>query len=138
MSNRKLAILAVVAAVMVVLAVIQARISRAPARVSYAGGYLIQGLDTAKIASIVVGKGENAVRLIRRGNRFAVGNKDDYPAETSRINKLLTSCLDIRTIELITSAPANHESLAVTEEKAQNIVKFLDKDGQIITGVVIG
>lgn len=138
MSNRKLAILAVVAAVMVVLAVIQARISRAPARVSYAGGYLIQGLEPGQIETIVIGKGEDPVRLVRQGRRFVVGNKDDYPALTSKINNLITSCLDIRTMEWITANAANHESLHVTEKKAQNVVKFLNKNGEVITGVVIG
>jgi hypothetical protein len=139
MSNRKFAVLGIVAALMVMLTVVlETRKGRAPVGGSPAGSYLIQGLDTAQISRIVIGIGDNAVKLIREGNRFVVGNKGNYPAVTSKINNLLTSCLDVRTIELITSDPANHESLDVTEEKAQSIVKFLDKDGQIITGVIIG
>jgi hypothetical protein len=106
--------------------------------VSLGGGYLIQGLHTAKIASIVIGTGENSVRLLREGKRFVVGNKDDYPAAISKMNNLITSCLDIRTIELITSNPANHNELEVSEEKAKGLVKFLGHDGQIITGVAVG
>lgn len=138
MSNKKLMILSIVAALMVILVVIQARISRSPARVPFAGSYLIQGLNPGKIASIVIGAGENAVKLVRQGNRFVVGSKDNYPAATGKINDLLTFCLDIRTIELITSDPANHESLDVTEAKAQSVIRFLDKDGEMITGVVAG
>jgi len=138
MSNKKLMILSIVAALMVILVVIQARISRAPAKVPFVGSYLIQGLNPGKIASIVIGTGENAVKLVRQGNRFLVGNKDNYPAAIGKINDLLTSCLDISTIELITSDPANHESLDVTEAKAQSVIRFLDKEGETITGVVIG
>ena len=138
MSNRKLVILSIVAALMVVWAVIQARVGRAPAKAPFVSSYLIQGLDPAKIASIVIGKGDGAARLIRQGSRFVVGNKDNYPAAMSKINNLITSCLDIRTIELITSDPVNHASLDVTEEKAQNVIKFLDRNGQVITGIVIG
>ena len=138
MSNKKLMILSIVAALMIVWAVVQSRIGQAPARAPLVSSYLIQGLDPAQIASIVVGAGENAVRLIRPGNRFVVGNKDNYPAVTSRINDLITSCLDIRTTELITSDSANHNELEVSEEKAKSIVKFLKNDGQTITGVVIG
>jgi hypothetical protein len=138
MSNRKLLILGIVAALMVVLVVIQGRMSRVPARTSSRGGYLIQGLERAQIASIVIGKGNNPVKLVRQGRRFVVGNKDDYPALVSKINNLLISCLDIRIMELITTNPVNHESLGVTEEKAQNVVKFLNRDGEVITGVVIG
>jgi len=138
MSNKKLMILSIVAALMIVWAVIQSRIGQAPARATLVSSYLIQGLDPAQIASIVVGAGENAARLIRQGNRFVVGNKDNYPAVTSRINNLITSCLDIHTTELITSNRANHNELQVSKEKAKSIVKFLKNDGQTITGVVIG
>ena len=65
MSNKKLMILSIVAALMVILVVIQARISRSPARVPFAGSYLIQGLNPGKIASIVIGAGENAVGVRR-------------------------------------------------------------------------
>jgi hypothetical protein len=138
MSNRKLTILGIVAAVMVVLTVIQARFGRTPAKRWQGGAYLIQGLEPAKIAKIVIGMGDDAVKLIRQGRHFVVGNKDNYPAVTSKINNLLTSCLDIRTIELITSDAANHKELEVTEEKATGVVKFLKKDEQIITGIVVG
>lgn len=138
MSNRKLMILSIVAALMIVWAVIQSRIGQAPARGPLISSYLIQGLDTAKIASIVIGTGEDAVRLIRQRDHFVVGNKDNYPAVTSKINDLITSCLDIRTVELITSNPANHNALEVSEENAKSIVKFLKYDEQTITGVVIG
>jgi len=138
MSNRKLVILSIVAALMIACAVIQSRMGQAPARAPLVSSYLIQGLDTAKIASIVIGTGEDAVRLIRQRDHFVVGNKDNYPAVTSKINDLITSCLDIRTVELITSNPANHNALEVGEENAKRIVKFLKHDGQTITGVVIG
>ncbi|MHC4497585.1 MAG: DUF4340 domain-containing protein [Planctomycetota bacterium] len=139
MSDRKLMILGVVAGLMVAGAAVQSYILKMTSGQKVGGGgYLVQGLETAKISVIEIGKGDNPVRLVRRGNRFVVGTKEDYPAVTSKINSLLTSCLDIRTMGLITSNAANHESLGVTEEKAQNIVKFLDGAGQLITGVVIG
>jgi len=138
MSNRKLIILSIVAALMIVWAVIQSHIGVTPARAPSGSSYLLQGLDTAKIASILIGTGEDAVRLIREDNRFVVGNKDNYPAVTSKINDLITSCLDIRTVELMTSNAANHKELEVTEEKAKSVVKFLKNDGEIITGVAIG
>ncbi len=138
MSDRKLLTLGIIAGVMVMLVVIQGRLSRSPARVSHAGSYLIQGLEPAGIASIVIGKGENPVKLVRQGNRFVVGNKAGYPAAIKKINDLLISCLDIVILDWVTDQADNYESLDVTEEKAQNVVKFLDKDDQVITGVVIG
>jgi len=123
---------------MIVWAVIQSHIGGAPARAPSGPSYLIQGLDPATITNIVIGTGEDAARLVRQGDRFVVGNKDNYPAAMSKINELITSCLDIRTVELITSNAANHNELQVSEEKAKSIVKFLKMDGQTITGVVIG
>jgi hypothetical protein len=138
MSNRKLAILSVVAALMVVWAVVQSRIGHGPGKVSSGATYLIQGLDTTKIASIVIGRGDSPVRLIWQDKRFVVGNKDNYPAEMSKINKLITSCLDIVTARLITSNPANHDELQVSEKEAKSLVKFVGRNGQVITGVAVG
>ncbi|MHC4645234.1 MAG: DUF4340 domain-containing protein [Planctomycetota bacterium] len=138
MSNRKLLTLGIVAAVMFALVAVQGRLSRSSGRVSLAGSYLIQGLEPAKIHSILIGKGENPVRLVRQGNGFVVGNKGDYPASIKKINDLLISCLDVVILDWITDDPANYESLDVSEEKAQNIVKFLDEKHEVITGVVIG
>ena len=140
MTNRKLAVLGVVAAIMVIWAVGQYRISKtnAPARMTLQDSYLIQGLPTEKIAGIVIGKGSNPVTLTKQGGGFVVTSKGGYPALTSKINNLITSLLDIRIMELITDNPDNHESLSVTEQKNQSIIRFLDQDEKVITGIVIG
>lgn len=138
MSNRKLRILAIVAAVMVFLVVIQSQLSRPPVRVSYAGAQLVQGLEVSSIAGIEIGTGDKAFKLVREGKQFLAPSKQSYPAQTSKINELLTSCLDITTLELITSNPANFDELGVTEEKAADVVKFLDAGDKVITGVILG
>jgi hypothetical protein len=139
MSNRNLLILAIVAVVMVLLAAaLQGRKNRPAERDYQPGSHLIQGLDTVEIASIVIGAGEDPIRLIREGMGFVVENKGGYPAVVSKINDLLRSCVRIKIIEKITGDASNHEQLEVTEEKARSVVKLLDKEGQIITGVVVG
>jgi hypothetical protein len=138
MSDRKLAILGVVAAFMVIWAVAQSRISSTRKTGSGTLTYLIQGLNTADIGSIVLGTGGNAVTLKRNQGRFVVVNKDNYPADASRINELITSCLGIQTTELYTDDKANHKDLGVTEEDARSVVKFIKQDSSPITGVIIG
>jgi len=140
MTNKKLAVLGIVAAGMLVWAVVQHRVSKigSPAKITLRDSFLIQGLPTSKIAGVVIGKGDNPVRLTRQGRDFVVSSKDGYPALTSKINDLITSLLDIRIIELITDNPNNHESLSVTEEKSQNLIKFFDKDEKVITGIIVG
>ena len=139
MSDRKLLILGIVAGIMVVLAVGQSYISRMePSQKGGEGGRLIQGLDPGRIQVIEIGKGDNPVRLERKGGIFVAANKDDYPASTSKVNGLLASCLDIKTGSLITSNPANHKELDVAEENAHNVIKFLGEGDKLITGIVIG
>jgi len=138
MSDKKLTILGVVAAIMVIWAVVQSRISSRSQTAAYKAGYLIQGLDPTDIDSIVIGTGENPLTLKRQQGRFVVVNKDNYPAANTKLNELLTSCMDIKTTELYTDNAANHKDLAVTEETAQSVVKFLKADSSLITGVIIG
>jgi len=138
MSNKKLIILGFVAAIMVVLAVLQPRISSKPKGESSGPEYLIQGLDPAAIGSIVIGSGDDEVILKRKEGRFVVVNKNNYPAKSREINEIITSCLDIRTSELYTSDESVHKDLGVTEEEAQSVVRFLKRDSSLLTGVVIG
>ena len=138
MSNRRLIVLAIVAGLMVIWAVFQSNISNKPKTQPGNPVYLIQGLDPADIGSIVLGKAENTVTLKRQGGHFVVANKDNYPAVTSKVNELITKCLDIKTGELYTADKANHEALGITEEDAEIIVKFFRPDSSLLTGVVMG
>ena len=143
MSDNKLTVLGVAAAVSIALAVFVSQFAHRSKPASAGPGNLIQGLDPAAIAEIVAGplgagKGNEQISLKRRGNGFVVANKNFYPASNRVINDLIASCLDIRTVELYTEDKANHKDLGVAEEDAKNIVKFLDSKGQVITGVIIG
>ena len=140
MSNKNLTILGVVTILMVIWAVVQSRVSSRPRTEPEAPSYLILGLDPTDIGSIVVGTGEDAVTLRRRGRDFVVTNEDNYPAVTSTISELITSCLDIKTAELYTDEAAYHEDLEVTEEKARSVVKFMtpEPNSTVLAGVVVG
>lgn len=140
MSNKNLTILGIVTVLMVVWAVIQSRVSSIPRSGPEALTYLILGLNTADIGSIVLGAGEDAVTMKRRGKQFLIANKDNYPASLSEISELITSCLDIKTAELYTDEAAYHEDLGVTEEKASSVVKFMtpEPNSTVLAGVVVG
>ena len=138
MSNRKLAVLGIVAVFMVIWAVVQTRVSNRPNTETDRPVYLIQGLDPADIDSIVLGTGEDAVTLKRQQGNFVVVNKDNYPAKASEINNLITKTLEIQTSQFVTDNAANHEDLGLTEEKANTVVKFFKPDSSLLTGVVAG
>lgn len=138
MSNRTLVIFGIVAGFMVTLAVVLSGVSGKPKTAPDTPTYLIQGLATADIGSIVVGTGQETAQLKRQGRQFVLANKDDYPAETKEINDLITKCLDIQTSQFVTDNPANHKDLEVTEEKARSLVKFFKGDSSLLTGVIVG
>ena len=138
MSNKKLFVLAIVAAVSVVLAMRQSRIANKPRAKSTGPSYLIQGLDPAAIDSVDLKAGENTVTIKRLGGKFVVAQKDNYPVVMSELNDTITKLMDIETVELYTSDKANHKDLGVTEEDARSIVKFLRSDGSVLTGLIIG
>jgi hypothetical protein len=138
MSDKKLVILGIVAVIMVAWAVVQSRVSDRRGTGPDVPVYLIYGLDPADIDSIVFGSGESTVTLKRQGRSFVVVNNDNYPAEISEINDLLSKCLEIQTEQFITDDAANYEDLEVTEEKARSVVKFLKPDSSLLVGFAIG
>jgi len=138
MNNQRLGILALVAAVMVVWAAVQSRVPGRRGADQSGPAYLVQGLDSAAIGSIVVGQGKDAIKIERQQGQFVVVNEVNYPADTKQINDLIEKSLDIKTSEVYTSNPKNHEELEVTEAKAKHVVKFFKQDGSLLTGIVIG
>jgi len=116
--------------------------SRPYAKSAAPAAYLIQGLDPDQIAKITIDtdKGRQ-VELTRRGENFIVTNLDSYPALTSEINKLIATCIDIKTSQLYTDNPDNFKELGVAEQDARLVVKFYKADANgpaLLTGIIIG
>lgn len=139
MSDKKLAVLGMIAVIMTGWAVLQYRISQTTNTADFSSSPLIEGLDIEAVSSIQIASenGAKTVRLDRKNGRFMVADKDDYPADVGKINSLLNKCLDIRTTEKITSSPANHADLKVTEDTAHYVIRFLDKQGEPIVAWVL-
>lgn len=138
MSNKKLVILANITACMIAWAIVQAHITNKPREEAEKSAYLIQGLDPTNIDSIILGTGKKETTLKRDGGRFAVVDKDNYPAESADINSLIASCLDIKVDELFTDNPSNHKDLGVTAEDARHVIKFLKQGSELMVGVIVG
>ena len=145
MTNKKLAILAVVAVVLVIFTWVLSSMTGRSVKKGKLNAPLLQGLNTRDIAGITLSEGKETTKLQSKGNEFVLTNKDNYPVLISKVNNLIASCLDIKTAELVTENPANHADLEVTEDTTdqtkphtKNIVKFLDANGKLITGLVVG
>ena len=139
MSNKKLSVLGVIAVLMAALAVVQSRINQNVNTADFSSAPLVGGLqiDAVSAVSITGSNTEGAVTLNRSQSGFVVADLDHYPADTSKINSVINSCLDIRTHDEVTDNPANHADLKMTDETARYQVSFLDADGGEIVGVLI-
>ncbi len=138
MSNKKLVILAIIAALMIILAVVQSRDSSRPRPQAAGPVYLIQGFNPAEIGSITLQVKKNTMTLRRVADSFVVSDREDYPAFGRKVNDLITRCLDIKTVELYTDDKTSHKDLGVTEADASTVIKFVKPDSSVLTGVVIG
>lgn len=138
MSNKKLIILGAIAVIMILLTVVQAYLSNRPVRTTTMDSPLIQGLDTADIDKITLGPPHKMLTLKKEGEQFYLVEKDNYPASTQEINNLLTSSLEIRISELVTNDPENFKDLDLTEETGKSIIKFLNAEDELITGILVG
>jgi len=135
MSNRKLMVLGITAAAMVVLAMAASQIGKRPPSFSGRNVNLVQGLDTSRIGTVVLISKDEKTEITRaQGGRYVVVNKENYPALINEINGLVAEILDIKTLELVTSDSGNHKDLGVSEDNARYIVKFLVDEGKPIEG----
>ena len=137
MTDKKLTILGIVAIVMVLLVGLQSGLIKKGNVTPTQQGYLIQGLNTDNVASVLIGAGEDQVILTRDDSQFVIANKDDYPAQTKQVNDLFAQCLDVKTLELVTGNSKNHQEIGVTETAARYTVKFLDSKNELLTGLFI-
>lgn len=139
MSDKKLALLGIIAVLMAAAAILQHRIGRGTETGDFESTPLIEGLNIDAVAAIEVTgeQPDQTVKLVREGGRFVVGNKDNYPADAAKVNNLINQCLDIRAVEKITSDPRNHPDLQVSEETARYVIAFLDSEQQPVVTLVL-
>jgi hypothetical protein len=120
-------------------AVLQNRITQRANTADFSSSPLIEGLQLEGVSSITItsDKGKQTTTLDRNDQTFVVADKENYPADVATINSVINDCLDIRAHEKVTDNPGNHADLGVTEETAQFVVHFLDKDGGQIVGLAV-
>lgn len=141
MTDKKVAMLGMVAVLMAGWAVIQGRISQSYQPDQIVISPLIEGLDIEAVQAIRLTseQGAKTVDLVRDGGRFVITQKDRYPADVKKVNDLISGCLDMRisSDQRITEDGANHGELGVTTETAACQVEFLGADQKPIVGMLI-
>ena len=91
--------------------------------------------ELATLSSVDVRKGSATptLSLHKKGEQWTVGQRADYPADVSKLRKLLLSLSDAKIVEEKTSDPANYSTIGVDDPTKANAVgaqvDFSVKDG---------
>jgi Domain of unknown function (DUF4340) len=91
--------------------------------------------ELATVSSVEVRKGSATptLSLRKKGEQWTVGQRADYPADVSKLRKLLLSLSDAKIVEEKTSDPANYSTIGVDDPTKANAtgaqVDFSVKDG---------
>ena len=139
LTDKKLSILAGVAGVLLVATVIvYSGGFFGSSRAFKAGSLLIQGLDPQKVSRITIDQGGETLALQRTAEGFVVTQRQGYPVPAEKVNALFIK-LEIRCEDQVTENKDSHKDLGVAaDDKEATVVKLLDNDGKVITGVVVG
>jgi len=138
-TNKKLNMLTIIAIVLTIITV-SLYIPRPEKEITLSkGSYLAGGLTLDDIATINISKGKIKTTLKKRDNGFVVTEKNNYPADTRKINELYTKVLDIKVENFITNKKANYKELGVSDDsKDATIISFKDDKGKLISGLIVG
>jgi len=91
--------------------------------------------EMATVSSLDIRKGAAAptVSLRKKGDEWTVAQRGDYPADVSKLRKLLLALSDAKIVEQKTSDPANYAQIGVDNPTAATSlgteIKFTVKDG---------
>jgi hypothetical protein len=101
-------------------------------------------LDTVTEIDVRKGSATPQVTLHRSGEQWSVAQRADYPADASKLRKVLLALVDAKIVEEKTSNPANFPIIGVDDpsqsEAAGTEITVLARDGKhaIIVGKPIG
>jgi hypothetical protein len=105
--------------------------------------YLAKEMNTVTALSVRKGSATPSVTLHSQGGRWTVAERGDYPADVSKLRKLLLALSDARIIEEKTSNPASFPAIGVEDPApgaAGAEISFTAQDGRhaVIVGKPMG
>lgn len=82
---------------------------------------------------------EGRVTLVRRDDRFVVEEADGFPADASRVDKLLADLRGLRVRRAVVSTPRHHAAFKVADDDFEARVRlWTDPDGEPTVAVLVG
>ena len=109
-----------------------------------AGAYLFPGLEAKinNIAKIEVVKGQDHVTIEHTDNSWQIAEKDQYPADLSKIKEVVLKIAAFTTVEPKTKLADNYGKLNVEDPTAENAksvqVTLKDSAGNELASVIVG
>jgi len=137
-TNRRLAILAGVAAAMLILTAVVMVIPSGGSSDFRTGQALISGFDPEAVATVTVVSGDVTTTLRREGDGFTVAERSGYPASVEWVNRLLLGMLDIRCASRVTTSSAAYAELGVADGAAETTITLADAEGGELVTLLVG
>jgi hypothetical protein len=101
---------------------------------------LASALGTVSQIDLQRGAAAPAVTLHRAGEQWSIAQRADYPADATKVHKLLLSLADAKIVEEKTSDPANFALIGVDDpaspKAAGTLITLTTKDGA--RGIIVG
>ena len=144
MSNKNISIFLIVTVAVVIAAVIAVNQQQSAVVNKQAGDVLFPGLEAKvnDVAKLEIVKGEERVTLQRADNNWQIVEKDNYPADFSKIKEVVMKVAAFTTIEAKTKIAENYGKLNVedpSQEDAKSVlVTIKDNADNELAGVIVG
>jgi hypothetical protein len=144
MNKKHISIFLAVTVVVVIAAVIAVNQQQSAVVNKQAGEDLFPGLEAKvnDVAKLEIVKGEDRVTIQRADNNWQIVEKDNYPADFSKIKEVVMKVAGFTTIEAKTKIPDNYGKLNVedpTLEDAKSIlVSIKDNADNELASVIVG
>jgi hypothetical protein len=144
MNKKHTYIFLAVTVVVVIAAVLAVKQQQSAVDNKQAGGYLFPGLE-AKVndaAKIEIIKGEDHVTVVRTNGEWQILEKNNYPADFTKIKEVLLKMASFTTLEAKTKIPENYAKLNVedpAQEDAKSVlVRVKDSADNELAAVIVG
>lgn len=144
MNNKQIGIFLAVTIVVVIAAVVAVNQQQRAVVNQQAGEYLFPGLETKvnDVAKVEVVKGEDHVTIQRTDNNWKIVEKDNYPADFTKVKEVVMKIAAFTTIEAKTKIPENYAKLNVedpTQEDTKAVqVSLKDDADNELASVIVG
>lgn len=93
------------------------------------------------VEQIKITAGEQTIPLERKATGWVLTNKDDYPADLTKIRQLLIGLSQLTVVESKTNNPDNYEKLGTKDPGAgvtSTLIEVLAKGGGSLVSVIVG